>query len=322
MIFRWRGLGVWGPAVLLFACSVSVESNMGADPTSREAGPPIPEATSAGASDASKLFTDARPSYGSDAAPFIDGPDLASPPGRLVCGLRIHEAVRIGVDVSHHNGTVDWAQARAAGISFAFARVSDGLSYPDTEFSNNYRAMRAAGIVRGAYQYFRPNGDALAQAKYFVASIRAAGGWSEGDLPPVIDIEVTNTTALAQQRGMSTWIQYVQEQLRARPIVYTYRGASASMGGCFTQYPLWIASWSQHDCPSIADAWADAGAGWSIWQHTDSALVPGIPSGGAGVDRNVFNGDEGAFQAMLRAAVIPAGASAAVRLSNTNCSLL
>src|SRR5689334_4082308 len=60
-----------------------------------------------------------------------------------------------GVDVSWHNGNVDWKKVKASGRSFAFARVSDGLTNLDPEFNGHWPAMKKAGLIRGAYQYFR-----------------------------------------------------------------------------------------------------------------------------------------------------------------------
>src|SRR5262245_2796220 len=64
-----------------------------------------------------------------------------------------------GIDVSYHQGQVDWRKARRDGVVFAFARVADGPEVLDTEFARNWAGMRDAGVVRGAYQFFRPGRD-------------------------------------------------------------------------------------------------------------------------------------------------------------------
>lgn len=74
-----------------------------------------------------------------------------------VCGGK--KLVR-GVDVSHWQGRVDWDAMKKSGNTFAIARISDGLAFPDTEFDRNWPAMKAAGLIRGAYQFFRPGDDA------------------------------------------------------------------------------------------------------------------------------------------------------------------
>src|SRR5579872_5831321 len=54
-----------------------------------------------------------------------------------------------GVDVSHYDGTINWNSAKAAGISFAFAKATQGDSYVDNTFATNWAGMKAAGVIRG-----------------------------------------------------------------------------------------------------------------------------------------------------------------------------
>src|SRR4051794_26211315 len=60
-----------------------------------------------------------------------------------------------GIDVSYYQGDIDWAQVKGSGVEFGVARVSDGF-FKDTKFDQNWPAMKAAGILRGAYQFFEP----------------------------------------------------------------------------------------------------------------------------------------------------------------------
>src|SRR5689334_4272820 len=73
-----------------------------------------------------------------------------------------------GVDVSIYQGNVAWKKVRAAGRRFAFARVSDGVNHPDSKFGQNWRGMKRAGLVRGAYQFFRPSQSPHAQAALMI----------------------------------------------------------------------------------------------------------------------------------------------------------
>ena len=70
-----------------------------------------------------------------------------------------------GIDVSYYQGTINWASVKAAGKQFAIIRVSDGTGFLDPKFASNWRNAKAAGIAVGAYQFFRPNQDATAQAE-------------------------------------------------------------------------------------------------------------------------------------------------------------
>ena len=57
---------------------------------------------------------------------------------------------------------------RASGVEFAFMRVSDGLKFPDSKFAQNWAGSRAAGVMRGAYQFFRSNEDPVEQANLLI----------------------------------------------------------------------------------------------------------------------------------------------------------
>src|SRR5687768_1787101 len=69
-----------------------------------------------------------------------------------------------GIDVSYWQGAIDWPAVAADGIEFAFIRASHGLGTVDTRYQENWAGARAAGIMRGTYQYFSPGEDVIAQA--------------------------------------------------------------------------------------------------------------------------------------------------------------
>ena len=79
-----------------------------------------------------------------------------------------------GMDVSSYETSIDWPTAKAAGIEFAFIRASDGLQYRDPKFATYWAGARAAGVMRGAYQFFRPTQDPIAQADLLLAAIGRA----------------------------------------------------------------------------------------------------------------------------------------------------
>ena len=97
-----------------------------------------------------------------------------------------------GVDVSDYQQSVDWHAVHAAGFDFAYAQAGDGVTFSDHTFAANWRGIRAAGLARGAYQYFEPSQGAKSQADALLASIDAAGGFEDGDLPPALDIETAD----------------------------------------------------------------------------------------------------------------------------------
>jgi lysozyme len=217
---------------------------------------------------------------GSSASPGNCVASVQSPLGVTVCP---DAGVVQGVDVSVYQGHVDWAQVRDAGIEFAFARVSDGTGYPDTEFASNWPSMKAAGVARGAYQFFRPEEDPTAQANLFGSMLAAAGGVVPGDLPPVLDLETTdNTTDAMIQARMQTWFAAMQSATGMKPILYLSPSFAAHAGSGFTGHGLWVADWGV-PCPWVPAGWST----WAFWQKSDKGSIPGIPSA---VDLDEFDG--------------------------------
>ncbi len=192
-------------------------------------------------------------------------------------------AVTKGIDVSTYQGVVDWQKAKGAGVEFSIARVSDGTGFPDNQFAANWPGMKKAGVLRGTYQFFHPGEDPIAQADLMFSMLKQAGGLASDDLPPVMDIEVTdNLGPAAIQASMKKWLNYVEGKINRKPMIYTAAFMSGSVGAGFTAYPLWVANYGPK-CPTMPSGWNE----WMIWQYTDSVSYAGI---GSNADGNDFNG--------------------------------
>ena len=199
-----------------------------------------------------------------------------------------------GIDVSKWQGTIDWAKVRQAGVEFAFIRISDGTGYLDAKFPGNWAGARNQGILRGVYQFFRSDEDAIAQAEILLDAVATHG---DGELPPVIDVETTDDQSpatIAAQVG--AWIAHVEGVLGVKPIIYTgsyfWNGSVATDD--FADYPLWIAHWTGAACPNLPTVWAD----WAVWQHSATGSVSGISGD---VDLNRFNGTAETMRTLVSA---------------------
>src|SRR5205085_9358471 len=108
----------------------------------------------------------------------------------MVCG---GSASVQGMDVSSYETSIDWPMAKASGIDYAFIRATDGSSFRDPKFAEYWAGAKAAGVLRGAYQFFRPAEDPIVQADLLLSLAPP----EPGDLPPVIDVETTGGLAQA-----------------------------------------------------------------------------------------------------------------------------
>lgn len=206
-----------------------------------------------------------------------------------------------GIDVSVYQGTIDWHQVASSGVQFAFVRVSDGTHSIDSRFTQNWSGARAAGVLRGAYQFFRSAQDVNAQAQIMINALRADGG----ELAPVLDVEdasIQGNSAATVVAAARRWIDIVAAATGTTPIIYTGTYVVGSSSPMYSPNPLWEAAYfndySPSHCVRINDNWSH----WTFWQYSDRGHVPGISGN---VDMDVFNGDAAALMAFAHGAPPP-----------------
>src|SRR5689334_3908175 len=96
-----------------------------------------------------------------------------------------------GIDVSHHQGVVDWGRVGKSDVAFAILKATEGGDYVDETFTRNLAGAGAAGLVVGAYHFFtfcRPGAEQAANFLRVVPRDRPM-------LPPVVDIEFVGNCA-------------------------------------------------------------------------------------------------------------------------------
>lgn len=193
-------------------------------------------------------------------------------------------AVVHGVDVSSYEPDTDWPPVKAAGIDFAIIKATESTTYINPYYHQDRAGAKAAGVIRGAYHFFRGNVDGVAQANFFLQTI---GSVQPDELPPVLDLETMDgaSPATVTARALA-WLAHVKQATGRTPMVYLSPGFINALGNPqeFAQYHLWVAHWGV-SCPTLPAPWTE----WKIWQHTDQAGgIPGIQNGQ--VDRNIFRG--------------------------------
>jgi lysozyme len=188
-----------------------------------------------------------------------------------VCGASTTGPTQ-GYDVSTYQGAFDWSTHK---VAFGAARISDGLGSIDARFDGNWSGMKTNGVLRGAYQFFEPGEDEVAQANLVISKVGKLG---EGDLPVMLDVEVTGGQSPATiQTKAKHWLELVEAGTGKRPFVYSYASfLQTNLGSGFGKYPLWIAGYGE-SCPSVPSGWTN----WAFWQYSD---------GNGALDHDVFNG--------------------------------
>jgi GH25 family lysozyme M1 (1,4-beta-N-acetylmuramidase) len=158
----------------------------------------------------------------------------------------------LGIDVSSHQGRVNWAGYKRQGKVFAYVKATEGTSYRNPYFTSQYNGSAAAGFIRGAYHFANPAGaSGAAQADYFW---RNGGRWLRDGktLPGVLDIEYNpygSTCYGLSPTSMVNWIAAFAARYKLRTgrdvVIYTTYDWWRRCTGNTTRFsrtnPLWLA---------------------------------------------------------------------------------
>ena len=184
-----------------------------------------------------------------------------------------------GIDVSDYQPNVNWQAVAREGIVFSFVKSTEGATLVAQTFARNWAAMKAAGIQRGAYHFFRPASSVQGQIDLFLKTVKLEAG----DLPAVLDLETTGGLSGEQLCDRAAiWLEAVEKATLMRPIIYTYPGFWDNLGTKrFADYPLWIAHYTTAEEPWVPGGWKT----WTFWQYSDTGAVSGVSGN---VDTNIF----------------------------------
>lgn len=210
---------------------------------------------------------------------------LPSPPSPSLPTVNQHLT---GVDLSNHQGQVDFQQIKQAGMTFVFIKATQGETFVDPDYAQNMAAARAAGLAAGPYHFYMTNDQPETQ----FANLSKTVSLQSGDLPPVVDIEVLHKGTLPEMAvNLRSFLDKIETHYGVKPILYTgVRFANEHLKD-FGEYPLWIAEYKV-DAPSLPQGWK----GWTIWQYSQEASVAGVDGP---VDANRLNGDETLLKSFL-----------------------
>jgi len=231
----------------------------------------------------------------------LDAPPSSAPPTKPTGApplAPIPAGWIMGVDTSRAQGVLDAPLLVRAGVSFLFAKATDGINSTDPQWARTVAACQAAGLPVGGYGVLEPYGRAKVelQALHFAATLKAAGPL---DLPPVCDFELAaGQSGLDALASAAAWCDLVEASLGRRVILYTgpaffdllarYAGPSGdAITARLATRPLWIAHYGRALTrgPNVPRAWSD----WTIWQASgdDGAKIPGTKRA---IDVDYFRG--------------------------------
>ena len=194
----------------------------------------------------------------------------------------------LGLDCSRYQKDITWNLAKAAGINFAFVKITEGTTYSEDEIYNvKARVLDAQknNIKIGYYHFARPSDianpeqDANAEVQNVLNHINIL---PPANLPLVLDIEAyANSDVWAQTKKVdhmnkfiTTFIQKLNEK-NIRVILYSYKSfLDTNSIPIFNLQPLFIAAYlntPEISLPSLPLGWTE----WKIWQFTEKGQIDG-----------------------------------------------
>jgi lysozyme len=190
-------------------------------------------------------------------------------------GLQAGE--RYGIDVSSHQGEIDWERVAGDGIEFAYVKASEGGDFVDERFRDNWDGAAAAGLDRGAYHFFTFCRTGVEQAENFLRTMPS----DPGALPPAVDLELAGNCSqrpdrASVRRELDAFLDRVEGETGQTVVLYVGDDFEGRYGlRDELDRPLWHRRVLVR--PEIED--------WWIWQVHGHASVDGIQGD---VDLNVM----------------------------------
>ncbi len=188
--------------------------------------------------------------------------------------------LRRGIDVSRHNGNVDFQAVKAAGIDFVILRGAyrsygaNGELHLDEKFHENLLAASAAGLDTGVYVFSQAisEEEAVEEAELLLSALSGASISMPVIFDPesILDDEARTDNVSGEQFTKNT-IAFCERVKQAgyQPMVYSnmiweteFLDLSA-----LTDYPIWYADYE--DSPQ-SPYW------FSMWQYAEDGTVPGV----------------------------------------------
>ena len=199
---------------------------------------------------------------------------IASAIGTWQVAIRWHPSEvtwpRQGIDVSHHQGSIDWSLLPAQGVDFAYIKATEGGDHKDARFDENWEGARREGVARGAYHFFTLCRPAAEQAANFIKVVPV----DPAMLPPAVDLEFGGNCKARPEPArliaeLTVFIRLVEAHYRKPVTLYLTREFDAGYEvSKRIARPLWLRSLV------LEPGWG--ARPWTVWQASSFRNLAGI----------------------------------------------
>jgi GH25 family lysozyme M1 (1,4-beta-N-acetylmuramidase) len=189
-----------------------------------------------------------------------------------------------GIDVSAHQPAQDWGTHKRNGVVFAFAKASEGQRSRDARFAQHIAAIKAAGLIPGAYHFGWPNQDAAREAANYIGAVKPH---ADKGFVHWLDLErypdgknYAGRTSAQIKAWVSTWIDAVEKAFPGQRVGIYTSGDDVAQGHAPGGVPLWYPAYPGASVDTYAEAEArpapsPSGRTPLIWQFTSDPAGSG-----------------------------------------------
>ena len=182
---------------------------------------------------------------------------------------RSQDAKYNGIDISSHQGYIDWAKVSSdKDINFVYIKATEGATYHSPHYPHNITQARRHGLLVGSYHYLSSSSSIDEQfnnfSKYALKSAQ--------DLIPMLDVEVRGDWSRSQLiDSVNKFCHLVENLYGVQPMIYSTMGFyNKNLAPSFNKHLLYIGRYSNEE-PEIN--WEGE---YTIWQYSETGIIPGI----------------------------------------------
>jgi len=221
-----------------------------------------------------------------------------------------------GIDISRHQGDVDFKQVENANMSFCFCKATEGADYTDPLVAVYWESLLDTWMYRGLYHFARPDlragrSGGEKEGRHFASVAKTLGHYQKGSLPPMLDFEkYSESDGQENIPWIQGWLDVVENELGRAAGIYT--GANiwryeVSNTADFADRTLWQVDYTKTRTePKVI---ANGNWPWSFWQWSgggDYAYYGPVAGIKGAVDVNRFNGGQQELDALAMVPNAPA----------------
>jgi lysozyme len=195
------------------------------------------------------------------------------------------QGLNVVIDVSHHNGTVDFVKVKEAGIAGVIHKATQGSKNVDPTYASRRTAALDAGLLWGAY-HFGTGSDGLTQAEHFLEVVKP-----DASTLLVLDFEGNPQGPSMSLEEARAFVTHVESVTGRFPGFYSGHYVKELLGSnkdpLLSKCWFWLAQYGP--TPVVPANWPT----WTMWQYTDGAvgMAPHQVNGIGHCDRDTFHGD-------------------------------